>query len=180
MGRMEVENDYFEWMFDLVCKGRCSNDHSYRMLLSYLHEVEFTYRIKGDADRAGDGVGLRHRFALDSFDYDYVRNCLDGPCSVLEMMVALAIRCEETIMSDSRYGDRTGQWFWKMVVNLGLGSMTDSRFDERYVEEVIENFLDRKYEPDGRGGLFAIRDSDRDARKMSTWSQLCCFLDTML
>ena len=36
-------------------------------------------------------------------------------CSVLEMMIALAIRCEEHIMDDPDVGNRTGQWFWKDV-----------------------------------------------------------------
>ena len=27
-------------------------------------------------------------------------------------------------MTDPQYGDRTGQWFWEMVVNLGLADMT--------------------------------------------------------
>ena len=41
------------------------------------------------------------------------------------MMIALAIRCEEHIMDDPDAGDRTGQWFWSMLVSLGLGSMDE-------------------------------------------------------
>lgn len=43
------------------------------------------------------------------------------PCSVLEMIIALAIRLEEHIMDDPDIGNRTGQWFWDMIVSLGLG-----------------------------------------------------------
>ena len=39
-------------------------------------------------------------------------------CSVLEMMVALAICCEETYMDNPNIGNRTGQWFWNMVKNI--------------------------------------------------------------
>lgn len=181
MTRKRVMNNYFEWMFDLVCKGRYANANSYRELLLYLHDVEFTYRKVNDADRAADGVNLRRRFALQTDDYYYdVMDYLEGPCSVLEMMVALAIRCEETIMDDPQIGDRTGQWFWKMIVNLGLGSMTDNRFDESYTEEVVANFLTRRYEPDGRGGLFVVRNCDCDFRKMTIWSQMMQYLDTMI
>ena len=183
MGRVDVNDGYFYWMCDLVCRGRYDNTILYRKLLSYLHSVEFTYRIRSDADRAHDGVNLRHRFALLTDDYEYVRDCLDGPCSVLEMIIALAIRLEETIMTDPQFGDRTGQWFWQMIVNLGLGSMTDARYDERYVEEVVDRFLKRKYEPDGHGGLFVIYNSEYeeiDLRKMPIWTQMCHFLDTMI
>lgn len=180
MSRLDVQNDYFEWMFDLVCEGRFADTNTYRKLLSYLHNIEFRYHIQNDSDRAYDGVHLRHRYALLSDDYDYIRDCLEGPCTVLEMMVALAIRCEESIMVDPQVGDRTGQWFWKMVVNLGLGSMTDNRFDRAYVTDVIISFLNREYEPNGRGGLFTIRNCDRDFRKMPIWSQMMLYLDTMI
>jgi hypothetical protein len=105
---------------------------------------------------------------------------LNGPCTVLEMMIALAIRCEETIMDDFDVGNRTGQWFWGMVTNLGLGSMTDIRYDERYIDDVLTRFLNREYEPDGKGGLFTIRRCDRDLRKVEIWYQLCWYLDSMM
>ena len=182
MYSMQIKHDYFEWLYRLVCEGRYTRDHSFRKLLSALHDTEFTYIIRSDADRAGDGISLRYRFALqcETDDYAYVTDCLDGPCSVLEMMVALAIRCEETIMADPRYGDRTSQWFWKMVVNLGLGSMMDDRFDEYYVEETIDIFLNREYEADGRGGLFTVKHCNYDVSTLDIWTQLCYFLDTMI
>lgn len=181
MSRMSVEKDYFEWLYNLVCEGRYEKPNSYRKLLKYLHDTEFTYRLRHDSDRAQDGVDLRRRFALqnDEYYYDYTIRSLDGPCSVLEMMIALAIRCEETIMADPQVGDRTGQWFWKMIHNLGLGSMLDYRFDEEYVEQVVITFLNRKYEPNGRGGLFTIRGCDSDLRKVEIWRQLCWYLDSI-
>ena len=182
MYSMQIRNDYFEWLYNLVCGGRYVRDNSFRKLLSWLHDVEFTYHLRSDADRACDGVSLRYRFALQSEtdDYSYMTDCLDGPCSILEMMIALAIRCEETIMADPRFGDRTGQWFWKMIVNLGLGSMTDTRFDDDYVADVIDIFMNREYEADGRGGLFTVRNCDYDVRDLDIWTQLCYFLDTMI
>ena len=180
MSRVKVKKDYFEWMYDLVCEGRYSNANSYRKLLSYLHEVEFTYVYKKDEDRAYDGVNMRHRFALLSDDYWYVDSALSGdPCSVFEMILALAIRCENT-MDDPLLGDRTGQWFWRMMVSLGLGSMTNSRYDNRYVEEVIDAFLNHKYEPNGLGGLFTIKNCSHDLRKFTIWKQAMWYLDTMI
>ena len=175
-----IQNEYFEWMYEIVCGDRFSDRNSYKKLLKHLHEVEFTYRIRKDGDRAYDGVDLRHRFALFKHDYAHVTDCLDGPCSVLEMLVALAIRCEESIMDDINYGDRTAQWFWKMINNLRLGSMTDDRYDDKYVADVIDIFLRRKYEPDGCGGLFRIKHCDYDLRTVEIWKQAMWYLDTML
>ena len=104
----------------------------------------------------------------------------DSPCSVLEMMTALAVRCEEHIMTDPDVGNRTGQWFWQMITNLGLGDMTDSKFDRKYVDLVIQRFLDRTYEPDGKGGLFTIEHCPYDLRTVEIWYQLCWYLDKLI
>ena len=177
--RERIGNEYFEWMFRLVCGKRYAKKVSYRKLLRYLHDVEFEYSIPKDENRAEDGIDLRYRFVCLQ-DCEDMLIYLDGPCSVLEMMIALAIRCEENIMDDEHVGDRTGQWFWGMIVSLGLGSMTDNRFDIEYTEEVIGRFLDRDYEPDGRGGLFTIKDCNRDLRDVEIWYQLCWYLDRFL
>ena len=95
------------------------------------------------------------------------------------MMVALAIRCEETIMDDPQVGSRTGQWFWGMINNLGLGAMIDEKFDKNYVKEIVDRFLNRDYEPDGRGGLFTIRHCEDDLRNVEIWNQLCWYLDSI-
>ena len=175
---INIEKEYFEWMYDMVCGGRFSKNVSYRHLLTYLHNVEFTYTIQRDSNRFEDGLDLRYQFACDT-GIDSVDRYSFGGCSVLEMIVALAIRCEKTIMDDARIGDRTGQWFWRMITNLELNNMTDERFDMNYVEEVVIRFLERDYEPDGRGGLFRIRNCDCDMRRKEIWTQMCYFLDSI-
>lgn len=175
MTQKDLRKQYFEWMYDLVCEGVYGRNNSFKKLLKHLHDIKFVWSISNDANRAEDGVDLRYRFAYDLLDDP--RNELGDECSVLEMILALAIRCEETIMDDPAYGDRTAQWFWKMITNLGLGDMLDNRYDEYYVEEVIDRFLDRDYDPDGRGGLFIIKNCDYDLRYVEIWIQLCWYLD---
>ena len=175
--RDRVINKYFEWLMNTVCGERFAREISYKKLLTYLHNTEFTYSIRKDKNRAGDGLSLRYRFSLEQDGFDDAERYLDGPCSVLEMMVALAIRCEETIMDNPNLGNRTGQWFWEMVKNLGLKSMTDSNFDKRLVEENVNRFLDREYEPNGKGGLFMISNCKHDLRNYEIWYQLCWYLD---
>ena len=182
MIRDEIINSYFNWIYDLVCGERFSSNISYRKLLMHLHNTEFVYLIPRDKNRAEDGISLRYRYARcreHDESIDFIMESLSGPCSVLEMMVALAIRCEETIMDDPKRGDRTGQWFWGMVTNLGLGSMNDINYNKFFVENVISRFLNRKYDPDGKGGLFTVRNCDQDLRKVEIFYQLCYFLDTI-
>lgn len=179
----DIYDDYVNWLIHTVSRGRFSDDISYSELLLYLQHIKFRYSIPFDQNRAEDGISLRYRFAIMHGYEDFadeVMDVLDGPCSVLEMMLALAIKCEENIMDDPKYGDRTGQWFWGMIKNLGLGSMRNGRFDEDYVDDVIQRFLDRKYEPDGRGGLFTVRDCEYDLREVEIWHQLCWYLDSIL
>lgn len=176
----QISNEYFRWMSDLVCEDRYADQISFNKLLMYLHTTEFAYSLPKDRNRAEDGIDLRWRFAYDHPDLeDNAELYLHGPCSVLEMMIALAIRVEETIMDDPKKGDRTAQWFWGMVTSLGLGGMTDDRFDRRFVDYTIKKFLDRDYEPNGRGGLFTVRNCDRDLRTVEIWYQLHWYLDTI-
>lgn len=171
-----VKDEYFEWLYDKVCKGRAHSKFSYVKLFKHLHQTEFIFIIPNDINRAKDGADLRYRFAMLKDD-DTIMDILDGPCSVLEMMVALAIRCEESIMDDTQFGDRTGQWFWGMMSNLGIGRMDDDIYDEDYVGTVINRFLERRYEPNGKGGLFYIKDCEDDLRDVEIWIQLCWYLD---
>ena len=168
----EISNRYFEWIVDLV-----GNGESYRRLLTRLHQIEFIFLIPKDENRAKDGIDLRYRFALDSRMMD-AEDYLDEPCSVLEMMVALAIRCEH-IMADPAKGDRTAQWFWEMVSNLGLGGQYDSNYNEWLINDCITRFLEREYDRDGKGGLFRIRRWNRDAREAEIWHQLMAYLNTL-
>lgn len=180
--RERISDEYFDWLLKLVNRDGYSRHISFKRLLTHLHNVEFRYSIPKDQNRAADGVDLRYRFALINgyeYDADYILEALDGPCSVLEMLVALSIRCEENIMDDPNIGDRTKQWFWGMIVNLGLGSMTDDEYDRRYVNHVLKRFFNREYEPNGEGGLFTIRGCDRDLRKVEIWYQLCWYLDSI-
>ena len=181
MTRERICNEYFNWLYDLICGSRKSKQLSYRKLLIHLHKTDFRYSVMRDKNRAKDGEDMRYRFALARYydtEPDYITELLDGPCSVFEMMVALAIRCEET-MDDPDIGDRTGQWFWGMIVSLGLGGMLDNRFDDRVVDDIIDRFLDREYEPDGIGGLFTIPDCRRDLRDVEIWNQMWWYIDSI-
>ena len=178
MTQYDILNHYFEWLYKSTCGCGISENISYRKLLMHLHHTQFYYSLERDADRAGAGIDLRWRFVCEH-NYDVsVLNELEGPCSVLEMILALAFYCEE-YMDDPSYGDRTSQWFWGMITNLGLGAMSDELFNKRYVDEIVTRFLDRKYDSDGRGGLFRIRNCEHDLRRVEIFHQLCWYMNSI-
>lgn len=182
----QIKQEYFDWLYDFVCSSnRNRPELSYRRLFAFLHSIEFIYILEDDANRYDDGLQLRRRFVSEKLGYStddrdsyrYILDILRGPCSVLEMLIALSLRCEEQIMDDPRYGNRIKQWFWSMIKTIGIQTETDDMFDDRFVEDKILIFLNREYEPNGFGGLFYIPDTDEDMRELSIWAQLNRYLD---
>lgn len=180
--REYIREEYFDWLRKVIRSGKDYRSVSYKKLLIYLHNEEFTYSVPMDANREAKGIDLRWKFTLDTGreeSSERILYYLDGPCSVLEMMVALAIDCEN-LMDDPRYGDRTGTWFWGMINNLGLGAMHDDNYDYRIVDLKVHRFLDREYAPNGKGGLFTVRRCDKDMRDLEIWHQLLLYLNTIV
>jgi hypothetical protein len=173
-----LSNEYFEWMYNFICGDNLYQRLSYRKLLMFLHGKEFTYTVDRDGNRVSDAIHFRYKFGYENgYTNDEIEKCLgDGPCSILELMVSLSFIIEDRIMNNTEEGDRTGLWFWNMIVNLGLGTMSDNNFDRDYCEFVVDRFLNRQYDKDGKGGLFRIRD-DRDMRTAEIWYQAMWYLN---
>ena len=178
-----IRNEYFAWLSSIVWDSGYSGRASFTKLLYHLHKTRFKVIIPRDKNRAEDGRKLRYRYALKLVGYDgpteEITDALVGPCSVLEMLIALSIHCEE-IAEDPLVGDRTSHWFWGMINNLGLGSMYDDNFDRTRVTEALARFMNREYEPDGTGGLFTIRNCNEDLRDVEIWYQLNWYLNGVM
>lgn len=177
----ELEKRYFEWLYDLVCNDGYVKGLRYEELLFYIYQKDFVYILPRDENRFQDGVSLRYLFGNEvGAPREQIEYVLDSrPCSVLEMLVALSIRIENEIMSDSDYGNRTWKWFWKMMTNMNLGGMTNDKFDKAYVDRCIERMLARKYEANGRGGLFTIANCREDLRNVEIWAQMNWYINSM-
>lgn len=121
----DMTSQYFDWLRETVCGRWEPRNLSFHKLLAFLFQQDFIPSCEMDASRAEDGRDLRYRFAQEkSIPYAALNSATSGmPCSILEMMVGLSIRIEEHIMADSEAGNRVGQWFWSMVVSLGLAAM---------------------------------------------------------
>lgn len=178
--RDNIKGEYFSWLLSKVDKGCNGNLIDYTELMNFLYSKEFYWSIPMDSNRAKDGISLRDRFMQECrIPVRYI-HYLEGPCSVLEMMVGLAIRCEEQIMSDPNEGDRTGIWFWVMITNLDLHTFTNDMFDAETVDIILDVFLERRYKRNGQGGLFYIENTTRNLRTVEIWYQLMWYLDEIL
>lgn len=171
----DINNDYFIWLCSLI---NDSKKGVYNKLLLYLHNVEFVYIIPMDSNRYADGVNLRYRFGRENnIDDPVIASCLDNRyCSVLEMLVALAVRCETSIMVDPDNGFLPGRWFWDMIHNLGLDELTDRKFDSEMANSIIYRFLNREYGPNGEGSIVYLPDCPYDIRSMEIWYQMMRYL----
>lgn len=171
--RDKLEAEYFEWIY-LMMFG---SDGSYTRLLAELHRIPFRYTIPMDGNREADGINLRYRFGYECGYKDYIiAQYLDiPPCTVLEMMTALAIRCEE-IMERADNANLTGEWFRGMLSSLGLMGMNNARIDISAVHKIVTRFLDRKYDRNGKGGLFTVS-RKCDMRNVEIWYQMQYWLD---
>lgn len=167
-------NKYYHWLVNIVCNRYHAK--YYTSLLHDLYEREFIWSINRDEDRAIDGISLRKRY-LDEVGHcsrkDLPPN--DAPCSVLEMMAALSIRIEEDYMHDARSDiDNTTEWFWVMIINLGLDKNDDIDYDADLTDACLTCFLERRYRRDGKGGLFMVAGlhKDYDMATLDIWSQM--------
>lgn len=175
---ISLVDEYFEWMYKIVCPKKVVGHLSYRRLCQALYDYDFSYIMPMDSNRYEDGIDLRYKFGFDeNIPRPIIADAIDcKPCSVLEMMIALAIRCEN-LMEDIDIGDRTSKWFLGMIENLELSHMTDENFDRDYVRERIDILLNRDYERDGSGGLFTIKKHSRDMRRVDIWYQAMWYLN---
>lgn len=177
----EIRDSYYDWVCCLAFPDE--NERSkYSKLLNYLYNRRFEYMIPLDENRYSDGIDLRYRYGYEaSINYGYISMALDNRlCSMLEMMVALALRCEEHIMSNDKIGNRIGYWFSQMINNLKLSGFTDDNYDEELVEYRINCLLSHQYEPNGEGGLFTVNNPRKDMRDTEIWYQMCWYLDSVL
>lgn len=163
---MPLDDDYITWLYSQV-DGEVDSKNkatTYWTLLKLLYSREFTWsrRVAKDANRAHDGTDLRREFIREKDISRANPNWISMPCSVLEMMVALAFKLEWD--SD---GISQGEWFWKLIDNIGLLECTDANPpDPRIVENVLDMVISRTYARNGAGGLFPLHQSDHDQREV--------------
>lgn len=167
-------NRYFTFLCDIV-----KNDSEYNMLLRRLHHHEFYSFIPHDDNRASDGLKLREIFFDTEGGHMASSSLPDGPCTVLEMLIGLSFRMEIDLAVGEN-AKTVSECFWELIENLKLlWAHDDAYFEEGAVEEIdsmIRDFLDRRYDADGTGGLFPLKNTKKDQRIVEIWYQMAEYL----
>ncbi len=168
---------YFNWLCDIV---RADEQTLYWYdVLYFLKGTEFVVKNPRDANRVEDAWDLRNEYVSKFGNCSGTRSM---PISVLEVLIALARRGEQEIMHDPDLGDRTSEWFWTMLCNLGLDEFayknaTDDPEVDLKLSKIVASFMYRKYFRDGKGGLFQNKTGQIDMRKEELWNQMCYYFD---
>lgn len=162
---------YLGWLYKFIANPEIANPaRTFWRLAQHLYTKEYIWLIPNDDNRMEDGRFLREEFiedlGLDDIDPDW----MDLECSMLEMMIALSRR-----LSFQGGGEPT-DWFWHLIDNLGLRHADNRRYPKTRVEEVLDRINWRTYNKDGSGGLFPLRNPDRDQRDVELWYQLNSYI----
>ena len=175
----EAIEDYFGYFCRMLCGDGFSDGRPFHHLLWALFAKPFTYILPMDGNRLADGHDFRYKYGYEhGMTKEQVQQEIDiFPVSMLEVMYALAQRCEIHIMTDPDFGDRTSLWFWDMINSLGLANMTDPNYNDILTQKALDRCLLRQYDRNGYGGLFAVVNPTVDMRQIEIWQQLMIFLN---
>jgi hypothetical protein len=162
-----LDESYFIW---LCAKVLPVESPIYWDLMRILYKTEFVWVLPRDKNRADDGRELR----LDFFRESYLKKDLvwyNQPVSVLETLIAFANRAY--FQTDMPIND----WFWQFITNLDLSEYRQvSKSALPVVEDILQTFIWRTYDPSGHGGLFPMRWPKQDQRKVEIWYQFCEYI----
>lgn len=168
-------SQYFSYLLDLV-----KADDNHGILLSILFGTDFRWSVPNDDNRMSDGMNIRYNYA---YEHDILDKELDElmlvPCSVMEVVCGLAIRMDD-IMRDP-IEPHIDRWFWEMLENLGVSECTDTAYEKGAwtpidLYNILDIFMDRKYDELGHGGLFPRNFCDKNLKEIELFSQMNGYL----
>lgn len=178
-----IETSYFQWLCEIVHAD--SMEKSYYILCNELFGFPFWYKNPRDANRASDGIQLRQDYATE-IETLYDKKITDefflneSECTVFEMIIALAKRMNDELMTEDTEEDKTYKYFWEIIDNLGLAQFSDDKADGSMSYRIcksLEDFNNRKYKKDGTGGMFPLKCPKKDQRKAEIWYQMQAYIN---
>ena len=160
---------YFDFLSNIVI----DNDN-YDLLLMHLHKIEYYSLIPNDDNRGEDGKRLREIF-LDN-EGPQGPFCLpEGSCTVLEMLIGLSFRMENELKCGP-CGTSASECFWLFMQNLNLNWAHNNDYfqndGDNSVAKIVWAVLERKYERNGEGGIFPLKQTRKNQRKVEVWYQM--------
>jgi hypothetical protein len=138
---------------------------SYSFLIDALWRKEFYSRVLLDENRVNDAYYLREVLG-------YSVPVL-GQARCLEILFILSRKAEFEL---SGTGTNFRNLFWEFVENLGLKQYSDDAWDDPQVifevDRILIDWLDRRHSKSGLGGVFPLKDPEKDQRDVELWYQL--------
>lgn len=150
--------EYFQFLLTLI--GNLPDCQ----LARYLFQVDYIWTIPMDKNRAQDGIDLRCLYAnLNRLEEDIFG---DKPCSMLEFLIAFAMRIENDFMGKAGE-DNTPRWFYDMLTSLGI-AVDLKIFDRARVDHALVKFFNHQK------SLFTV--PGIDISHLELWEQLNAWL----
>lgn len=175
----DLLGEYFSWLVSKIEFGETTE--LYMGLLKRMFSSTYFSALPMDENRASDGKDLRYFFCEETgYDLDDLNWAVGDSCTVLEMLIAFADLIANKEFGDSEKGDRTPDWFWRMVKNLGLLEYPGDYFPLEISTEVtiiLRNWMNRNIDYDGSGGLFPLKNPPGDERKVEFLYQMRAYLN---
>lgn len=163
---------YFIWLYRQVGSVEITNpSRTYWGLLKQLYTKEFVWVVPNDDNRAEDGRDLRQEFVDDEGIGAVDQVWMQLGCSILEMLIGLSRRLSFEAGGESR------TWFWNLIENVHLHNFTDdTELPVSRIDDTLDKIIWRTYSNTGRGGLFPLKKSKEDQRRVEIWYQLSAYL----
>ena len=175
---------YLEWLLRLINADNYKGK-SYIKLCSLLNKIPFKPIIELDKNREYDVQSLLRETYTQSqsewyrLENDEIISFPKMPVSFLELIISLAMRIDLDFMREINGIDNTRIYFWILVRNLGILEYDDEHWGEDAIISIVNRLnivQDRKYDFDGKGGLFPLENAEVDQRNVQIWNQLCQFV----
>lgn len=175
---MNKEQEYFEWLCGIVCLSEVTNPaRTHIQMLELLFKTEFKWILDMDENRAEDGVILRDEFCDEVGSWDGCPMVFE-PCNWLEFLIGLSKRLAYQDSDNLRVG--AAAWFWRLAWNAGLIVYDDEAWGEmdspKHVRNILDRISQRRFDWDGRGGLFPLNNPRQDQRDAEIWEQMSAYL----
>ena len=179
MNDMDLYVEYYNWLLNKIEFGNFT-ELSIGLLRRMFGTAYFS-ALPIDENRASDGKDLRYFFCEETgYDLDDLNLAVGDSCTVLEMLIAFADLIANKELGNAEKGDRTPDWFWRMVKNLGLLDYPGEYLPLELrleVTTIIQNWLNRNINYDGSGGLFPLKNPPGDERKVEFLYQMRAYLN---
>lgn len=185
MENIKFSELYLDWLLRLI-NAENYKGKSYINLCKLLHKIPFQPVIALDKNRESDVQSLlRETYVQSQSEWYRLENSESinfskYPVSFLELIISLAMRIDLDFMREINGIDNTRIYFWVLVRNLGFLEFDDDNWGEDSIISVVNRLnivQDRKYDFDGKGGLFPLENAEFDQRNVQIWNQLCQFVN---